>query len=434
MSYPLKIERIVAGGWGLAHVGSKVTFVRGVLEDEMVTVTPAESRQGYQFATVGHLHEVSPDRIVAPCSVYEQCGGCQFQHVQYDAQLRYKQIMLEEAFFRIGHLDLQNILPPVPSPLPYEYRRWVRFLVFHDHETFRLGFRQERSHKPIEADCLLIPESSRAVVEELKVRLAAMTQMPAYLSSIEVRVSDTFGNHMLIIKSPRMNQGQAESLLEIFQGIQSVVGCVVSAAFPPSRRKHAPVRLVKGKDHLFEKFHAATFQISDRSFMQANWPVYAMIYQTLEEWAGECDGMKMLELYGGVGCLGLSLASKGALVTLVEENPYAIADSRKSASQNHIRRCRFRSMTAEKFLENVQSNEYDIVLLDPPRTGLTRPCVDSLIRAKVGRIYYLSCDAASLARDASRLCIAGYRVCRAQLFDMFPQTAHIETLVEFILD
>ena len=116
--------------------------------------------------------------------------------------------------------------------------------------------------------------------EELQVCLAAMTQMPAYLSSIEVRASDTFGNHMLIIKSPRMNQGQAESLLEIFQGIQSVVGCVVSAALPPSRRDHAPVRLVMGKDHLFEKFHAATFRISDRSFMQANWPVYAMIYQT----------------------------------------------------------------------------------------------------------------------------------------------------------
>ena len=91
-------------------------------------------------------------------------------------------------------------------------------------------------------------------------------------------------------------------------------------------------------------------------------------------------------------------------------------------------------MKSQKFFEIVQSDEYVVILLDPPRTGLTRPCVDSLIRAKVGRIYYLSCDAASLARDASRLCVAGYRVCRVQLFDMFPQTAHIETLVEFILN
>ena len=163
LSSPLKIERIVAGGWGLAHVGSKVTFVRGVLEDEMVTVTPAESRQGYQFATVGHLHEVSPDRIVAPCSVYEQCGGCQFQHVRYSTQLRYKQLMLEEAFSRIGRLDIGVFLPPVPSPFSYGYRRWVRFSVFHDHEGFHLGFhlkidvrRRRRSYLVISLYCMAI--------------------------------------------------------------------------------------------------------------------------------------------------------------------------------------------------------------------------------------------------------------------------------------
>ena len=117
---------------------------------------------------------------------------------------------------------------------------------------------------------------------------------------------------------------------------------------------------------------------------------------------------------------------------MVEENPYAIVDARKSASRNHIGRCRFRSMTVEKFLENVQPNEYEAILVDPPRTGLSKSCIDSLIRVRAGRIYYLSCDAASLARDASCLGAAGYRAHRAQLFDMFPQTAHIETLLELI--
>ena len=109
LSSPLKIKRIVAGGWGLAYTGSKVTFVRGVLPGEMVTVTPMESRQAYQFATLDHLHEVSPHRMSPPCLVYGQCGGCQFQHVRYDIQLRYKQLILEEAFSRIGHLDLSLI-------------------------------------------------------------------------------------------------------------------------------------------------------------------------------------------------------------------------------------------------------------------------------------------------------------------------------------
>ncbi len=431
---PLKIERIVAGGWGLTHIESKVTFVRGVLPDELVTVTPEASRQGYQFATLDQIQEASSDRISAPCLVYEQCGGCQFQHVRYEAQLRFKQQMLEEAFARIGQVSPQAWLPPVPSPFPYEYRRWVRFSVFQDQQTFHLGFLRERSHQPVESTgCLLIPESIRLVVEELKTRLGALSRLPAFLSSLEVRASAAFGSHLLIVKSPRLNQGQAESILKTFQEIPSVAGCVVTSDAPPARRKHAPVRLVTGDDHLFEQFHDVPFRISDRSFMQANWSVYAMMYQTLEEWLGECAQTRILELFAGVGCLGLSLARRGALVTVVEENPYAIADARKSASLNHIGRCRFRPSTAEEFLRQVPPDDYDVILVDPPRAGLSKACVESLIQTKSSRVFYLSCDAASLARDAKRLGAAGYQMSRVQLFDMFPQTAHIETLVECIL-
>ncbi len=430
----LKIERIVAGGWGLTHRGSKVTFVRGVLADEMVTIKGTDSRQGYQFATLDQVQEVSPDRIAAPCAVYEQCGGCQFQHVRYDVQLRYKQQMLEEAFSRIGHISSQEFLPPVPSPFPYEYRRWVRFSVFQEDKAFHLGFVQERSRTPVETTgCLLIPESIRAVVEELKNRVGALPRMPAFLSSIEVRSSAAFGSHLVLVKSPRLNQGQAQSFLEIFQDIPTVAGCVVTSVAPPSGRKHAPVRRVSGEDHVFEQLHDVAFRISDRSFMQANWAVFGMVYQTLEEWMGNPEGMRILELFAGVGCLGLSLARKGAMATVVEENPYAIADARKTASLNHIGRCRFRPATAEDFLAKVQPDEYDVVLLDPPRMGLSKSCIESLIQARVPKIFYLSCDAASLARDASRLGAVGYKMGRVQLFDMFPQTAHIETLVELTL-
>ncbi len=431
---PLKIERIVAGGWGLTHHGSKVLFVRGVLPDELVSIQAEKSRQGYQFATVDRIQEMSPDRVVAPCAIYRRCGGCQFQHIRYDAQLRYKQQMLEEAFSRIGQVSPREFLSPVPSPFPYEYRRWVRFSVFQNHKTFRLGFLRERSHQPVEASgCLLIPESIRSVVEELQIRLGALSRLPAFLSSLEVRASAAFGSHLVILKSPRLHQGQAESLLGTFRDIPSVAGCIVTSAAPPSRRRHAPVRLVHGDDHLFEQFHDMACRISDRSFMQANWSVYAMLYQTLEEWLGECAQIRILELFAGVGCLGLALARKGALVTVVEENPYAIADARKSASLNHIGRCRFRSSTAEDFLNHARPDEYDAVLVDPPRTGLSKSCMESMMRMKAPRVLYVSCDAASLARDANRLCAAGYRMGRVQLFDMFPQTAHIETLVEFIL-
>ena len=430
----LKIERIVAGGWGLTHMGSKVTFVRGVLPNELVTITPAESRQGYQYATVNQVQELSPDRIDPPCEVYAKCGGCQFQHIRYDAQLRYKQLMLEEAFSRIGQVMAQEFLPPVPSPFPYEYRRWIRFSVFQKQNSFHLGFLQERSHRPVEsAACLLVPESIHVVVQEIQSRLQGLSRLPAFLSSLEVRASAAFGSHLLILKSPKLHQGQAETFLKIFEELPTVTGCVVTSEKPPSRRRLYPVRLVSGDDHVYEQFHGMAFRISDRSFMQANWSVYAMLYQTLEEWIGECTGIRLLELFAGVGCIGLMLARKGALVTLVEENPYAVADARKTASLHHLGRCRFRSSTVEDFLRQANSGEYDVVVVDPPRTGLSKSCMESLVHIRAGRVLYVSCDAASLARDAKRLCAAGYTIRRVQLFDMFPQTAHIETLTEFTL-
>lgn len=434
---PLKIERIVAGGWGLTHMGTKVTFVRGVLPDEIVTITPPtppDSRREYQFATVDEVQEVSPDRIRPPCQVYAQCGGCQFQHIRYEAQLHYKQLMLEEAFSRIGQVTIQDFLPPVPSPFPFEYRRWIRFSVFQESKKFRLGFLQERSHTHVASSgCLLVPEPIHLVVEEVASRLESVSRLPAFLSSVEVRGSAAFGSHMLILKSPQLHQGQAEALLERFQEIPTVSGCVVMGESPASRKKPYPVRLVQGDDHIFEQFQSKTFRVSDRSFMQSNWTVYEMIGHTLGEWVGACQGLRLLELYAGIGCLGLTLAGRGALVTLVEENPSAAADSRKSAALNHIGRCRFRAGTAEHFLLHVRPNEYDGVIVDPPRSGLSKTCVESLLSAKAPRLFYLSCDPASLARDAANLSAGGYKILRAQLFDMFPQTAHIETLVEFAL-
>ena len=131
-----------------------------------------------------------------------------------------------------------------------------------------------------------------------------------------------------------------------------------------------------------------------------------------------------------LAALGIGLARGGALVTIVEANPFALSDARKSASLSHVGRCRFRGETAEKFLEIVEPGQYDIVIVDPPRVGLSQVVIQGLERLRVSRVFYLSCDAATLARDLARLCAYGYRITRMQPFDMFPQTAHIETLVE----
>ncbi len=434
MPEPLTIERVVAGGWGLSRSGSMVTFVRGGLPGEVVTVNPGERHSDYQFAALDEIRVSSPHRVQAPCPVYEDCGGCQFQHVRYEAQLQYKQDMLEEAFSRIGRIGQVTLEDPVPSPLPYEYRRRVRFRVFQHHGTFHLGFVRERTHSPVKgAGCLLVSKPMEQVIEHVEERLAHLRKLPAFLSHVEIRSSDAFGTHLILCTVPRASQNQAHGLLALFEDIPTVVGCVLtSSSVTTSQRRHVR-RVVKGEPHLFERFQDLVIRISDRSFMQANWAVYSIIFQTVADWLNVEDGqIRVLELYAGVGCMGLGLAKNGALVTEVEENPYAVADAKRSASQNHIGRYRLRAAKVEDFLEPVAADEYDVIVMDPPRTGLSRRCVESLERIRTPRMLYLSCDPSSLARDLNRLCASQYHVRRVQAFDMFPQTAQIETLVELV--
>ena len=434
MTQSLTIERVVAGGWGLSRSDSMVTFVRGGLPGEVVTATPHERHPDYQFAALDEVRVASPDRVPAPCAVYEDCGGCQFQHARYEAQLQYKQDVLEETFLRIGRIEQVIFNDPVPSPFPYEYRRRVRFRVFQQHGTFHLGFVRERSHSPVRGvGCLLVSKPMGTVIEHVEGRLAGLRKLPAFLSHVEIRSSDAFGTHLILCTVPRASQDQARELLALFEGIPTVVGCVLTASSVAASHKRRLRRVVIGEPHLFERFQDMIIRVSDRSFMQANWAVYSMIFQTLADWVNIGERQtRVLELYAGVGCVGLGLAKNGALVTEVEENPYAVADAKRSASQNHIGRYRLRTAKVEDFLETVAADEYDVILMDPPRTGLSRRCVESLERIRTPRLLYLSCDASSLARDLNRLCTTLYRVRRVQAFDMFPQTAHIETLVELV--
>jgi 23S rRNA (uracil-5-)-methyltransferase RumA len=434
MPQTFTIERMVAGGWGLSRSDSMVTFVRGGLPGEVVTAAPGERHSDYQFATLKEVQETSPHRVEAPCAVYEDCGGCQFQHVRYEAQVEYKRDMLKEAFSRIGRIEQAVFQDPVPSPLPYEYRRRVRFRVFQRQGTFHLGFVRERSHDPVRgAGCLLVAKPMEEVIKGVEGRLARLRRLPAFLSHVEIRSSDAFGTHLILCTVPRATRHQAHGLLALFENLPSVVGCVLTASsMTASQRRHVR-RVVRGEPYLFERFQELVFRISDSSFMQANWGVYLKVFETLNDWLNVQDGqIRVLELHAGVGCIGLGLAKNGAMVTGVEENPYAVADARRSASDNHIGGYRVRAAKVEYFLEAVATGEYDVIVMDPPRTGLSRQCTESLNRIKAPRLVYLSCNPSSLARDLNRLCSTRYQVRRVQMFDMFPQTAQIETLVELV--
>jgi 23S rRNA (uracil1939-C5)-methyltransferase len=192
---------------------------------------------------------------------------------------------------------------------------------------------------------------------------------------------------------------------------------------------------VEGKTTLTERIAGCTFQCSDGSFAQANTKLNTALAANVQNWAVNglaAFPLRVLELYAGIGNFGLPIAREGALVTLVEGSRTALADARENAKINHIGRCRFREMSAEAMLEASAAGEYDLVVLDPPRTGLSKEALVGLTRLGSPRILYVSCDPSTLARDLRAFVKAGYRVARLQGYDLFPQTMHIETLVELV--
>jgi 23S rRNA (uracil1939-C5)-methyltransferase len=422
------IEKLVQGGRGLARLGLRVMFVRGAIPSETVAVAVGAIHKGFQDATVTRVLVSSPDRVVPPCSVYEVCGGCQLQHIRYEAQLAQKREILRETVARVGKLSVEEIPPVVASPSPYGYRSTIRFAVFRQGAGFALGLHDQRTHQPVAASsCLLVPEATRGIVQEVTRRLAEQHRLPLRIDALEVRRSVAFGSTLLAFRAGPGTREQARELFGLFRDIPDIVGLVITAGKPGQWQ-----RWVEGQDWIADRLDEMIFRISDRSFMQANWVLNETLAQTVAGWVAPAPGLRVIELYGGIGSFGLPMARRGALVTEVESNPYALADARHAAKTNHIGRCRFRFLQAEIMLESVHNGEYDVALVDPPRAGLSRECGQALIRLDIPRIFYLSCDAPTLARDLGRFCSVGYRVSRCQPFDMFPQTAHMEVLVELV--
>ncbi|MCA9470874.1 MAG: 23S rRNA (uracil(1939)-C(5))-methyltransferase RlmD [Nitrospirales bacterium] len=424
------VEKLVPGGYALGRIGPQVVFVPGGVPGERLRISVGPKVHGVHHGKIRQILASSPDRVEAPCSIYGQCGGCQLQHIRYDAQLMQKKLMLGDALGRIGKMAIPEIESVWPSPQPFGYRRTIRFAVFKGASGFHLGFYQAGTHRGIDAHaCLLIPEHLQQIAAKLANVLVSCSALPMYVEHIELRSSITTNEVLIVFHGTYKKVEKVQAFLEPFRRFPDVVGCMVQRSGPKSEQRRTEP-LVVGQDYVTERFGELTLHVGFQSFMQTNWPVYEAIGKTLKDWLGDPQGRHVLELYARTGALGMSLARHGAFVTLVESNPCALADAKQSMALSRVARCTFKRQAGEKFLTSVKQGAYEIVLLDPPRTGLSATVTQELGRIKPDRIFYISCDMATLARDLSRLVDSGYGIVRIQPFDMFPQTAHLETLVE----
>jgi 23S rRNA (uracil1939-C5)-methyltransferase len=427
----VQIDKLVHGGKGLAHDGSLAIFVEGVLPGESVRIQFERVKKGYAEGRLLEVVTPSPHRTAAPCPVYGQCGGCQLQHASPTAQLELKRSILTETLVRLGGLTDVDVPPLIASPEVYGYRHRARLAVVTPKgKTASLAYHEEGSHRlvPIAACPLLAPRLNEAIAH-LNRALAGSGVLATVLQEVRLALSVTTGELMIQYEAERCTRRQAEGWFErVRTGLAGLKGQVMIAGRGLQQR-----RWVDGETALSEQVAGLRLRCSDRSFVQANWRLNETLVETMTDWTltgQDRAPLRVLELYAGIGNFGLLLARGGALVTLVEANPAALADARYNARVNHVGRCRFRQGPAEAILDASMPDEYDLVLMDPPRTGLSKEALAGLLHLRPHRLVYLSCDPPTLARDLRAMREGGYRMMRVQGFDMFPQTMHIETLVE----
>lgn len=364
----LVIERLAAGGEGVGREpGGRVVFVPQTAPGDRVRVRRVESRRRFARARVVELLEPGAGRVEPPCPVFGVCGGCSWQHLDAATQLEAKAAILRDAWVRVGRLADPGPVTVEPSPLPYGWRSRARVHV----RAGRLGYRRAGSHEICATDCCPV------LVPDLEAELAARVARPPADGELELAVGDG--------------------------GSSEEPGVVLRA----------------GPDRL---------QASPGVFFQANALLRGRLEEAVAEAAGEGDAA--LELFAGIGFFTVRLARRFARLVAVEGELRAVADLRANLARAGRTEVRVVEDAVERALAAAlrAAEAPEVVVLDPPRTGLAPAAREALAELGARRIVYVSCDPATLARDASALVRVGYALRSLRGFDLFPQTAHVEAL------
>lgn len=398
----LRLEKMAHGGEALGFHEGKAIFVAGGIAGERVRVEVEEDHRSWARARLTEIIEPSPYRTRPLCPYFGRCGGCQWQHIDYQAQLRFKREILAEQLSRIGGLETE-VLPTIPSPWSWHYRNSVRFRIAPEG---RLAFQALRTNELVVIEeCYILHPLVEEILEALEMELPPLV-------SLKVKVGVRTGQQLLILETAGKETPELSTELPI--------SCVL---IPPS----GPPVVMAGNDFIQEEVAGKLFRISAMSFFQANTPQAEKMVELVEEFLAPEGGETLLDGYCGVGLFGLALAEKVAKVIGVEENPFAVNDALLNAEAQGVTNAVFIQDRMERALKQLKE-KVDLAVVDPPRTGMEREALEGLLRLKPRKIAYVSCDPATLARDLAFLAKGGYELEKVQPVDMFPQTFHIESI------
>lgn len=410
-------------------------FCFGPLPQERARVRITEVKRRYAVGKMIERLSDSPDRAEPFCRVFGDCGGCQVQHLAYPAQLAWKREVVRNALARIGGLS-GAVGETIGMTDPRAYRNKMALVVDHTSARAQLGFYRQRSHDVVPIDtCPVVTPQLDATLRRIEALRASgpVKGMLADARHIVARSARATGQVVVSVTTERQSGGAAQAAELLMEDTPSIVGVTnsfdLSSANAIAGRKH---RLLRGTREIEEEIGGVHFRVSAGSFFQINAEMVGRIFDFLAQRLGEPGAL--VDLYCGIGTFALFFAKRGWNVVGVEENERAVAEAVANARRNGLEsRAAFVAARVEGALGTPPLRSAlrnaPTVFLDPPRKGCDEATLAAIARARVPALWYLSCDAPTLARDLKFLAAKGYRLEIVQPFDMFPQTGHVETLV-----
>lgn len=429
----LKIEKMVYGGDGLARMPqnggrSKTVFVPFVLARETVDATVVEEKSGYSRAQAAGILRKSEHRVEPKCPYFYRCGGCHYQHSAYAHQLEIKRDILLETLKRTARFDWSGEVALHGSP-EWAYRNRTRMHA--QPQPFALGFYRSGSREllPVE-EC---PISSPLINRALKAawQLGRAGKIPT--STHEIEFFADAEDKALLVEAHNVydpESGKQEDLTPFAEAMAAAVPELVGTCSFATGGTLFPWDSMSwqfGGSHLTYNTHHGSFRVQAGSFFQTN---RFLVDELMSAVADGHAGKHAFDLYAGTGIFSVALAKNFERVTAVELSPYSFEDLQANTPAN-VEAVR---LTTEEFLRRTGREAVpDMVVVDPPRSGIEERSLRTLIKLNAPRVTYVSCDPATLARDLRALFDAGYHADAIHLFDMFPHTFHMETVVHLKL-
>ena len=446
-TFPLTIKRLGINGEGVGYFKKQVVFVPGALPGEEVVVEATKVHPKFAEAKIKTIRKKSEFRVQPLCPVYEECGGCQLQHLRYDQQLKEKRDIIIQSLERHTRLPIDqiDIKETIGMEDPWNYRNKSQFQVGQKDGRVLAGLYGMNSHQLVNIDQCAVqhPKTNKAVgtvkkiLQKLQIPIYNEKSKKGVVRTVVARYGIQTGELQIVLitatkelpKKEQIVEEIKKRLPEVKSLMQNINGEKTSLIFGKETIN------LGGNDYIQETLGDLSFELSARTFFQLNPEQTVRLYNEVKKAAELTGKEKVVDAYCGVGTIGLWVADGAAEIRGMDVIPESIEDAKKNADRHGIKHAKYVTGKAEVLLPKWTKEGWtpDVVIVDPPRTGLDGQLLDTILKVEPKKVVYVSCNPSTLAKDIQVLS-KKYKVEYMQPVDMFPQTSHVECVAQLILN